>query len=79
MKKWKRSDITDVMVVQAYRTARDSNWAEGWPYEVLARQTGVPEKVAYAACERAEAHGLIECGVSLRSGWLTDAGRALLP
>jgi hypothetical protein len=40
--------------------------------------TGVPEKVAHAAMERAYDHGLIECGVSIRSGWLTDKGVAML-
>lgn len=75
----KRSDITDEMVVLAYHIALTTKWADGWPYETLARQTGAPEKVTFAACERAERRGLIECGVSLRSGWLTAAGKALLP
>ena len=30
------------------------------------------------AMERAYDHGLIECGVSLRTGWLTAKGEALL-
>lgn len=49
-----------------------------FPYEALAAQTGQPEKVCYRAMERAERHGLIECGVSLRTGWLTEAGHAVL-
>lgn len=49
-----------------------------WPYEALAASTGQPEKVCYRAMERAERRGLIEYGVSLRTGWLTEAGKALL-
>ena len=49
-----------------------------WPYETLAARTGQPEKVCYRAMERAERRGLIEYGVSLRTGWLTEAGKALL-
>jgi len=39
---------------------------------------GCPEKVIYAAMERTYDHGLIECGVSLRSGWLTEKGKEFL-
>lgn len=49
-----------------------------YPYEALAVETGQPEKVCYRAMERAERRGLIECGVSLRTGWLTAEGTALL-
>lgn len=34
-----------------------------------------PEKVVLAALEREDRRGLIECGVSLRTAWLTPAGR----
>lgn len=69
----KRADITDKMVVDAYwRCLNDSSL--GWPYELLSTETGAALKVTYQACERAYEHGLIECGVSLRSGWLTDTG-----
>lgn len=50
-----------------------------FPYEELAGMTGAPEKVTYAACERACDRDLIEFGVSLRTGWLTEKGKALLP
>lgn len=61
-------------------------WATGnltladrpWPYELLMQRTGQPENVCYRACERAERHGLVEYGVSLRAGWLTQKGKALL-
>ena len=49
-----------------------------WPYELLAERTGECEKVCYRAMERAYDRGLIEFGTSLRSGWLTDEGEALL-
>ncbi|MCJ2131584.1 hypothetical protein [Methylobacterium sp. E-045] len=46
--------------------------------EILVRNTGAPWKVVDAAIERAYDHGLIEFGVTMRSGWLTDKGKALL-
>jgi hypothetical protein len=75
MSRFKRADITDLMVCEAVRDAKGTN---EWPYELLARQTGVPEKVCFRAMERAFDHGLLDYGVSLRSGWLTEAGEVLL-
>lgn len=75
MKTIQRKDITDKMVVKAYAERKPFG---PWAYEILAEQTGSHENVAYAACERAFEHGLIEYGTSLRSGWLTDKGKALL-
>lgn len=49
-----------------------------WPYDLLAEWTGQPIKVCYRAMERAAERDLIEYGVSLRTGWLTDKGKALL-
>ena len=49
-----------------------------FPYEALAAATGAPEKVTYAACERAHDRDLIDYGVSLRTGWLTEKGKTLL-
>lgn len=49
-----------------------------FPYEALAQATGECEKVCYRAMERADKHGLLEYGVSLRTAWLTAAGRELL-
>ncbi|HAM56407.1 MAG TPA: hypothetical protein DCQ64_13820 [Candidatus Rokubacteria bacterium] len=86
-----RKDITDIQVLQAYVDAAVT-WgrsADGcieaqprgagrWPYELLAQRTGQPEKVCYAAMERAERRGLIDYGVSLRAGFLTDKGKELL-
>ena len=80
-------DISDKQVCEAYLeyiTVRDSLAYIGiiaehqWPYEILQRVTGQPEKVCYRACERAERRGFIEYGTSLRSGWLTEKGKSLL-
>lgn len=49
-----------------------------YPYETLVIETGQPEKVCYRAMERAADRDLIEYGVSLRTGWLTDKGKALI-
>lgn len=69
----KRSDISDEAVCAAYTAAkaRSDVFADG----VLAeRFPEAPAKVIYAAMERAHARGLVEYGVSLRAGWLTDKG-----
>lgn len=81
-----RKDISDLQVLQAYveaQGARERHLSPTggpivWPEDVLQRVTGQPLKVCCAAMERAYDRGLIECGVSIRSGWITDAGRALL-
>ena len=72
----KRSMITDELVckaVQSYASDRSR-----FPYDYLAEWTGAPLKVCYRALERACDHGLIDYGVSLRTGWLTEKGEALL-
>ena len=76
-------DITDEQVCGAYETyscARDvyKQSDDYWPYTILEGWTGEPFKVCYAAMERAARRGLIDYGVSLRTGWLTDKGRQLL-
>jgi hypothetical protein len=73
-----RKDVTDRAVCLAY-AERNADGLNPGPhiYERLAASTGQCEKVCYRAMERACDHGLIEYGVSLRSGWLTDAGKAL--
>lgn len=76
--------VTDLMVcqaVKAYRNALTKNIClrrTPFPYETLSTQTGEPEKVCFRAMERAERRGLIDYGVSLRTGWLTEKGEALL-
>lgn len=81
-------DITDKMVCLAYAEMRQQlerirnhptivDRLE-YPYEILERTTGQPQKVCYRAMERAADRDYIEYGVSLRSGWLTEKGKALL-
>lgn len=74
-----RPKVTTLQVLQAYADA----WAgpceeRAWPEVHLMNRTGQCEKVCYRAMERAVRAGLIEYGVTMRSGWLTDKGKALL-
>lgn len=71
-----RKDVTDFHVVKAYSEYRERGFM--FVYEYLSVMTGEPQKVCYRAMERAADHGLIEYGVSLRTGWLTDKGKQLL-
>lgn len=76
-------DITDKQVCKAYAEAerqRGIDWKNDYeyPYLILMRITGQPEKVCYRAMERAEERGYIEYGVSLRTGWLTIKGKELI-
>ncbi len=71
-------DITDLQVVAAYAIHCGDRHNSRWPYEILSKETGECEKVCYRACERAERRGLIDWGISLRSGWLTEEGKQLL-
>jgi hypothetical protein len=74
-----RKDVTDIMVLKAYKERNSMEIGKRrWPYEILAEWTGQPMKVCYRAMERANDRGLIECGTSLRSGWLTEKGEELL-
>ncbi len=68
-------DITDRQVCLA--VARWNAAQEGpWPYELLMGWTGAPFKVCYRAMERADQRGLLDYGVSLRTAWLTEKGKA---
>jgi len=71
-------DITDAQVCRAVQDFRDRNLDLPWPYEALAAETGQPEKVCFRAMERADRRGFLEYGVSLRTAWLTEKGKALL-
>jgi len=76
-------DITDKEVCLAYKVAelqRGEDWENDYefPYIILQRMTGQPFKVCYRAMERAADRDYIEYGVSLRTGWLTGKGKALL-
>lgn len=78
-------DVTDKMVCDAYaemERQRDQGPGKPWanyefPYVILMRVTGECEKVCYMAMQRACKRDLVEYGVSLRTGWLTEKGRAL--
>lgn len=48
------------------------------PWKIIMDETGAPEKVVYSAMEREEKNGYLECGVSLRTAWLTDKGKSML-
>ena len=72
-------DITDIQVLLAYEKAAETVGGQRlYPYDILMQETGQPEKVCFRAMERASDRDLVECGVSLRTGWLTDKGKQLL-
>ncbi|AHC30571.1 hypothetical protein CC53_gp154 [Rhizobium phage vB_RleS_L338C] len=64
--------ISDKQVCEAYLAARLDS--ERFPYDYLMEVTGQPFKVCYRCMERACDRGMIEYGVSLRTGWLTEYG-----
>lgn len=81
-------DISDLQVVQAYRDWRamldvaikTGSWGQN-PHtapELLMQRTGQPLKVCWSACERADRRGLVDWGVNLGKGWLTDKGKAMI-
>lgn len=87
------TDLQVCRAVQAYQDAMKPHFAATprifgvqpptydlppFPYQALAIETGQPEKVCYRAMERADKRGLIEVGTSLRTGWLSAKGKALL-
>lgn len=78
-------DIDDLQVLRAFddaQTARLHPLAERrsmvWPDQLLAERTGECDKVIEAAMERAYSRGYLECGVTVRSGWLTKKGAQYL-
>lgn len=74
----KRADITDEQVVAAAVESRRSPFDGRFTLACLVESTGAPDKVAYAAMERALHRGYIEFGVSLRTAWAAPQGLALL-
>jgi hypothetical protein len=75
-----RKDVSDIDVVIAVAICKAENTTgfKRWPYELLSEITGECEKVCYRAMERAFKRGLLDYGVSLRSGFLTPEGKKLL-
>ncbi len=74
----KRSDINDYEVCKAVEEYNKDIYNTPFPYELLAKKFNCDEKLAYYAIKRACDNNLIEYGVSLRTGWLTDKGKELL-
>ena len=76
----KTSDIPDRAVCIAYAEFSKNRPSAGglFPYQILMSMFDAPFKVAYAACERAARRDLVDYGVSLRTGWLTDKGLVIL-
>lgn len=102
---WKRSDISDEVIVLCAIECRRQIDAENerlrrrglnpysleecraagetecrWRYvdELLAELFGAPEKVIFAAMERAAGRNLIDYGIHIRGAWPTDEGLALV-
>ena len=73
----KRKDISDYEVCLAFREYR-LNPKNGYPYNLIARKFYCNENVAFAAMERALKNDLVDFGVSLRTGFLTQKGLDLL-
>ena len=72
-------NISDELVCLAVHQYQCEFRREGlWPYDYLMRWTGECQKVCYKCLERAIERGLVECGVSSRTGWLTEKGLDLL-
>lgn len=79
----KTSDINDKAVCLVYAVFWEKLTASAFspvtpPFKELMRIFNAPEKVAFAACWRAEKNGLLEYGVNVSCGWLTDKGKALI-
>lgn len=72
-------DITDSQVCLAFKQYSTHGAREGkYPYHYLMEWTKECEKVCVRAMERAENRGYVDCGVSLRTGWLTEKGKELI-
>jgi len=72
-----RKHITDIQVVKNQLDWIDMN-RDGCPIKMLSKKTGECQKVVYRAMERAYEKDYLECGVSLRCGWVTDKGKELI-
>jgi hypothetical protein len=79
-------NISDYLVCKAVAQYWQDNegrtaWIEGsfkFPYDYIHDWTGEPAKVCYRAMERAVKNDLLSYGVSIRTAWLTDKGKAIL-
>lgn len=74
----KHRTLGDILA-NAFQRALDGDYEpEEFADGVLMRETGAHWKVVEAALYRAAERNLIEYGVSARTGWLTEKGKALL-
>lgn len=73
----KTSDITDLEVVAVY-AIREIDMDYTYPYQRLMVERNCAQKIAISACERAHERGLINYGVSLQTGRLSEKGKQLL-
>ena len=72
--KMKAADIPEREMLEAFH-----EWQTTWREPAHKRFLGrFPEKVIYAKMAKLDRRGLIEYGVSLRTGWLTSKGLARL-
>jgi len=74
-------DITDLQVCEAFaqmRSRREAGEISVYVDDILHQHTGEHMKVCFRAMERACSRGLVDYGVSLRGGWLTEAGIELI-
>lgn len=71
----KRSDITTKVVLEVYSREHKDKYPVD---ETLSRETDAPIKVCWAAMEREEDKGYIDCGMNLNGGWLTELGQGKL-
>lgn len=81
-------DISDLQVCRAIllmrarlaKTIDTGHRPDGpqWADDFLQEMTSQPRKVCERALERAADRDLIECGMWLRGGWLTEDGEALV-
>lgn len=78
MHRVRTGDISDYQVLKAYEESKRHGLFKKFPYDILMERTGACEKVCYRAMERAYDRDLIEYGVSLRSGWITEKGYTLM-
>lgn len=71
--------ISDLDVVQAAEESRVCGYVGHSTLDVLQRKfPGCPDKVIYAALERASSRDLIDYGVSIRCSWPSISGKNLL-
>ena len=73
----KRSEISDELVISCCWESKKPMYGMN-SLEMLMNVSGYPEKVCFAAMERAESRGYIESGISLRTAWVTEKGQQLM-